>query len=237
VAQLLPEPAGWRRAGLTPLAAFLAIAALLPLAVITARLPRHGDAVAAYSLVGEVLLGVAVVAASRPLVRTHGGWSRALGLAAPERSDGRRVLAWLGIQLGVRAGITLLLHVVAPDLPSAANLNDAGSLGPAGAALLLAAAVVIAPAIEELAFRGVLLRALMRRLPFWPAAAVSSFVFGLFHAPGASSPVGGVVLVLLIYTFGMLQCLLVRRTARLAPAIGVHAALNLLATTFALTGT
>jgi membrane protease YdiL (CAAX protease family) len=71
-------------------------------------------------------------------------------------------------------------------------------------------------------------------LPFWPAAALSSFLFALLHVPGADTLDGAVQVAALIYAFALLQCELVRRTARLAPAIGVHAAINLLSTGLAL---
>ena len=38
------------------------------------------------------------------------------------------------------------------------------------------------PVVEELLFRGLVLRGLMLRLGFWPAALLSSAVFGLLHA-------------------------------------------------------
>jgi membrane protease YdiL (CAAX protease family) len=59
-------------------------------------------------------------------------------------------------------------------------------------------------------------------------------VFGLLHAPGGESWEGAAALVVMITAFGVLQCLLVRRTGILGPAIGVHAALNLLAISLAL---
>jgi len=39
----------------------------------------------------------------------------------------------------------------------------------------------IAPLGEELLFRGLLLRALVRRMEFWPAAVVSGVIFGIAH--------------------------------------------------------
>lgn len=48
--------------------------------------------------------------------------------------------------------------------------------------LTITALVVLAPLGEELLFRGLLLRALARRLRFWPAAIVSSVLFTAAHA-------------------------------------------------------
>jgi membrane protease YdiL (CAAX protease family) len=234
VAETLQVAAPWRRAALAPVVALVVVGVLVPVVIVVGNLPRHGDAVGAYGLVAELLFGAAVVAVASPVARRYGGWGPAFGLAKPVRSDLKRVLGWLCLQIGARAGLAILLSIVVPDLPSAGNLTEVDELGPAGGAMLLAAAVVVAPILEEVAFRGLMLRALMRRLTFWPSAGISSFVFALLHAPGATTLPGAGALVLYIYVFGLIQCQLVRRTGRLAPAIGVHAALNLLATVTAL---
>jgi uncharacterized protein len=228
VAGTLGTPAPWVRAAVAPIVAVLAIGVLIPLLVVLADLPRHGDVAAAYSLVGELLLGAIVLLAARPVARRYGGWRAAFGLTAPEAGDGKRIVAWFGIQFAVRFGLAIVVAAVAPDIRHTGNLAGVDALGPFGIVMLLVAAGVVAPVVEEIAFRGVLLRALMRRLPYWPAAGISSFVFGLLHAPTASSWAGAVTIVLFIYAFGIVQCQLVRRTARLAPAIGVHAVANLL---------
>jgi membrane protease YdiL (CAAX protease family) len=150
------------------------------------------------------------------------------------RGDVKRVVVWFFVQLGVRILAGIALHVLAPHLPPGGNLGDLDDVGPAGAALLLVTAVIVAPLVEEVAFRGVLLRALMRRLHFWPAAALSSFLFALLHVPGSDTLGGSVQVAATIYAFALVQCELVRRTGRLAPAIGVHATMNLLATGVAL---
>ena len=49
-------------------------------------------------------------------------------------------------------------------------------------AVTILALVAVAPLAEELLFRGLLLRALVRRLRFWPAAVVSGVLFALCHA-------------------------------------------------------
>jgi membrane protease YdiL (CAAX protease family) len=54
--------------------------------------------------------------------------------------------------------------------------------GTLGVTLVILSVVVLAPLGEELLFRGVLLRGLVRRSPFWPAAVISGIVFGACHA-------------------------------------------------------
>jgi len=51
-----------------------------------------------------------------------------------------------------------------------------------GAGLVVFSIVVLAPLGEELLFRGVMLRGLVRRFPFWPSAVLSGIVFGACHA-------------------------------------------------------
>ena len=228
VARTLTADAPWVRAAVTPIGAVLLLAVLIPVVVIAADLPRHGDVAAGYSLIGELLLGAVVVLAVRPLARRHGGWAAAVGLTGPVRGDGKRIALWFLAQLGVRFCVAVVLAIVVPDLPHVGNLTGTKQLGAPGIAMLLVAGAVVAPVVEEIAFRGALLRALMRRLPYWPAAGISSLLFAALHAPTASSWIGALVIVLFIYAFGLVQCQLVRRTARLAPAMGVHAVSNLL---------
>ena len=228
VARTLTTDAPWARAAVAPIVAVLSLAVLIPVVVIATGLPRHGDGTGAYSLIGELLLGVVVLLAARPLAVRYDGWTSAVGLGRPVRGDGKRVAVWFLAQLGVRFCVAFVLAIAVPHLPHVGNLTGTKQLGAAGITMLLLAGVVVAPVVEELAFRGMLLRALMRRLPYWPAAGLSSLVFAALHAPTARSWTGAVAIVLFIYAFGLVQCQLVRRTARLAPAMGVHAVSNLL---------
>nr|WP_269204652.1 CPBP family intramembrane glutamic endopeptidase [Motilibacter deserti] len=94
-------------------------------------------------------------------------------------------------------------------------------------AVVAVLSVVVAPVVEELLFRGLLLRGLMTRLRFWPAALISSALFGLMHAPTALT--GAPAVVLHTGALGLVLCLLTRRTGRLVPAVLVHALHNGLA--------
>jgi membrane protease YdiL (CAAX protease family) len=85
-------------------------------------------------------------------------------------------------------------------------------------------AVLCAPAIEEILFRGVLLTALQRAWGTICAAAVVSLIFVALHAgeaagyPPAMFAIGGV---------GVLTLVLRLRTGKIAPAISAHAGYNL----------
>ena len=84
------------------------------------------------------------------------------------------------------------------------------------------AVVLVAPVVEELFFRGLLLGALRRRWGTGVAVVVSSLVFGVTHF----QPLQFVALT----AAGVIFAGAAERTGRLAPAIAVHAGFN--ATTF-----
>lgn len=78
-------------------------------------------------------------------------------------------------------------------------------------------AVIIAPIVEEVFFRGFLYRSLRNRLPVFAAALIAGAMFGLAHA--GSYPV--VTLPAKAF-FGFVMCLLFERTGSLLPGIAIH---------------
>lgn len=192
-------------------------------------------------LPGLVGTGVAMLALTalavllaRPAAEQSGGVGRALGLGPPVLSDVGRVLGWSALLLVVQVVTVTLLVQLVPAFRGASPDNVAFVRDEPRASVVLLAvlAVVVAPVVEELLFRGVVLRGLMLRVGFWPAAITSSALFGVFHAQG--SPAEASLLAVATGVFGLGLCVLVRRTGRLAPAIGVHAVRNALALVAAL---
>jgi membrane protease YdiL (CAAX protease family) len=92
-------------------------------------------------------------------------------------------------------------------------------------ALLAVFVVVGAPVVEELFFRGLLLRALMRWMPAWGAVAISGACFGLLHA-GTGDAAGTLALILALAAFGAMLAVAAVRTRRLGPAIVAHMVFN-----------
>ena len=89
---------------------------------------------------------------------------------------------------------------------------------------------------EEVAFRGVLLGLLRKRLPTWPAVAVSAVLFGLWHVdgvvhrhhgPGLAAAVAGTVVATTLAGLGF-AWLRVRSDSLVAPVLA-HWATNSLA--------
>ncbi len=79
------------------------------------------------------------------------------------------------------AGVMPVLGPGQADAQAELAVQQIASTDWAARGLLLAAAVLLGPAAEELMFRGLLLPSLSSRLPPWVAVAVSSVVFALAH--------------------------------------------------------
>jgi membrane protease YdiL (CAAX protease family) len=88
--------------------------------------------------------------------------------------------------------------------------------------------VIAVPIVEELFFRGLLLRALERRLPAPAAIGASAVVFGLAHFQGGSARTAWTVVAGLA-AVGLVLATLAHATRRLGPGIVAHALFNLLA--------
>lgn len=178
--------------------------------------------------------GTAAVATAAVLVGRRGaaqsrGWERAFGFDAPLWSDTGRIVLWTVGLLVLEAVLAGVLVQVVPALQDAQASNTELLQDQSLAGLLVFAflAVTVAPVLEELLFRGLVLRGLMLRMGFWPAALLSSVVFGLLHATAADA--SGLLVVVSITVLGLGLCLLARRTGRLGPGIGVHALHNAIA--------
>lgn len=201
----------------------------LVLVLVGGLLTALGVPVLAAAAATTAAVAGASVLVGRRAARQSGGWERALGFDAPLWSDTGRIVRWTVVLLVLEAIVASLLTAVVPALSEARASNTQVLQEQSFAGLLVFAvlAVTVAPVLEELLFRGLVLRGLMLRIGFWPAAAVSSAVFGLLHATAADA--SGLLVVLTISVLGVGLCLLARRTGRLGPGIGVHALHNAVA--------
>ncbi|MBI4081438.1 MAG: CPBP family intramembrane metalloprotease [Candidatus Lambdaproteobacteria bacterium] len=148
----------------------------------------------------------------------------ALGLAPrPEpRALVRALLAGMALQVAV-----VLLATLAPPPPDFRSPIElflkAGSWA---LAVLFVAAILLAPLLEEVLFRGLLLPTLRKRLAFIPAALVVSVLFAAAHTAqtGTYWPA-----LLGIGLCGFALAWLRERSRTLWPAIAFHAGFNLTA--------
>lgn len=196
---------------------------------------------AAEAVTGERLVAGAPVPVAITVANLIGLWAGLVGAAvyASRVAGAGRLSADLGLRVGwwdlpVGAGCGLLSqYVLIPLLYLPFEHADRGisqQLGQptqrdTGAAHTTAAALVLliflavgAPLVEELFFRGLLLRSLLRELPVPVSIGASAVLFALAHFEAvqfAGLAVFGVVLGLLAW-----------RTGRLGPSIGAHMAFN-----------
>jgi uncharacterized protein len=131
------------------------------------------------------------------------------------------------VQLFVLPVIALLLQPLLGKPEVSGPVRDLIDQSQGPAYLGLVASVALgAPIVEELFFRGLLLRSLQRRMPDAVAIALSAVAFGLAH--GSTLPADAVVLVVVSLTvFGAVLATLAIRTGRLGPGIIAHAVFNL----------
>jgi membrane protease YdiL (CAAX protease family) len=137
----------------------------------------------------------------------------------------RAVDAPIGIASGLVAQLVIVPVLYLPlrslidegdlERPARELAEKAHGLGFLVFALVIA---VVAPVVEELFFRGLVLRSLQRYMADGPAIVVSGLVFGASHFQLLQLPALALV--------GVLFAVLVVRTGRLGPAIWAHMAFN-----------
>lgn len=169
----------------------------------------------------QLPLWLTLAAVTWAIVRRHGvGLRSALGL-------GQR---WYDVPVGLVCGLAaqfliiplvylpLRPHIDSGDVEEPARRIMALAEDPAGAAVVVVAVVLVAPFVEELYFRGLLLRALWGRMGRAVTVALSAVLFGLAHLQILQLPA--------LVVFGLVAGTLVVATRRLAPAMWAHAAFN-----------
>ncbi len=229
---------GVRRWGRWPWSVPLGPTAVLVALIVVANLGVHHSAGTATenvgsliaSIVGELLLLAAVVLFARPIARRQGAFAPAVGL---DRVRGRDWLPWItgvGFVFAARVAVGIVAAALTRGQAAAESSNVRLHTATASTVVLLALlAVVVAPVTEELLFRGVMLRSLMQRMGFWPAALISTAVFAGLHAYEVRTVAGALTLVAGVGVLGLGNCYLVRITGRLVPGMMVHATFNALA--------
>ena len=226
------DPQSWGvRTWLGPLVALAAIVGLTHVVPLVAPDEGSGRAVVAISALvgGELLLLAALIAFGRPVAARGGGWREAFGLDWVRRRDWLPWLLGLFIVYACRTAVLVVAALLTEGraLEEASNL-DVGPPTVLSVVVLVLVVVVLAPVTEELMFRGLLLRSFLRRMPFWPAALLSTLLFALIHVPQVETLLGAGTLALSVAVLGLGNCYLVRITGRLAPAMMVHASFNAL---------
>jgi membrane protease YdiL (CAAX protease family) len=158
--------------------------------------------------------------------------SRVHGTGSLVKDFGFRIGAWWDLPLGAAVGL-LFQYAIIPllylpfrkvdksltqQLSQPAQKETAAAHGSAEVVVLILFLVIGAPLVEELFFRGLLLRSLLARFVPLLAIPLDAVLFGLAHF----EPLQFAGLTL----FGVALAFLAWRTDRLGPSFGAHLAFN-----------
>ena len=100
---------------------------------------------------------------------------------------------------------------------------ESWDIDPVSFAIIAFSAVVIAPLVEEIFFRGFMYQAFRKTMPVWPAAILASLVFGIAHIEPS--------IIIPIAIVGMILLGIYRWTGNLWSSIITHAGYNAIAVT------
>ena len=171
-----------------------------------------------------VVFGSMVVTARRGLDPAGQSW-RWLRRQLRVVDIGWGVVVWLSVMAAAVAAVSLIHGVGLPFRSNGDVVRDYRDRYLPLFVVTSIAAVIVAPIVEEVFFRGLLLRGLLSRVPAWAAVVLQGLLFGLYHViPGYGRANLGLVLVLSAY--GVVFGGWVRHTGRLGPTIVGHAITN-----------
>jgi uncharacterized protein len=141
------------------------------------------------------------------------------GLPAHEAFRGKY---WEGVAIGVASAglVGVAMYVMGGFVIAGFALHGLEWIS---LPLLWAAGMVLVGLAEESWFRGYPLQALARGTGFWPAAVISSLVFGALHV---SKPDENLIDIFNIIALGMIMCFALQRTGSLWLPVGFHTAFD-----------
>jgi membrane protease YdiL (CAAX protease family) len=197
-----------------------------------------------YALTGDTGDHTGAITTALSTLAQFGTWFGCVVYIA--HSKGRSVREDFGLTVKVRdwwapfAGIGLFLvgTAIITPLVNIVNAHQAvvDDLDKAGGAKLAVFAIVaafVAPVCEELLFRGLLLRALRRRMSPTAAVIVQALAFALAH-PMLSPTLGDFAVVPALFLLGAVSGTVAVRKGDLSASIMMHIGFNLVTTLLAL---
>lgn len=221
---------GWRYAGfmILVLGLYFGIGGLAedPLAALL-RIDQHTLNAAAMAE-NEIFILIAVLVATTIAARLERRSIFSYGLPTNEAFRGKY---WDGIAIGVvSAGLVgVAMYAMGGFVISGFGLHGSDWIVQP---ILWAVAMVLVGLAEESWFRGYPLQALARGVGFWPAAVISSLVFGALHLTKAHE---NFIDIFNIMALGLILCFALRRTGNLWLPVGFHTAFDFMQ--FAVIGT
>jgi len=200
-----------------------------------------GASVLVFGVVGQEGLATVVASMVAALVALglvvlwlrslHPTWTGAVGFPRPPWPDVRAgVLFGIGLYpviVFVVGALLVVLFRAVTGQPVQAPEQLPSDLGPGGIAVAVLYAVAVAPASEELFFRGVLFRSIRDRHGFWPGALASSLAFGLIHYVPAPAVDTLLLMTVMVFT-GLGLALIYERQGSLWAPMAAHATFNVI---------
>jgi membrane protease YdiL (CAAX protease family) len=153
--------------------------------------------------------------------RGTGSWRQDYGFVV-HREDWWFVLAGVALFAALITAILPLIVLVDEQQEAVDRLQDAGG---AELAVLAIAALVAAPVFEELLYRGLLLRALLRRFDPPVAIAICGVTFGAVHLLDFST--GTLARLPALIGMGIVSAIVAVRSGNLSRSILLHVGFNL----------
>ena len=197
-----------------------------------------------FAITGDTSDHVGAVTTALSTVGQFGTWFAFIAYIA--RAKGRSLRDDFGLTLQLRdwwapfAGLGLFLVGTAliNPLVNIANahqqvVDDLTHSSGAKLAVFAAVAAVVAPVCEELLFRGLLLRALRRRMSPAQAVIVQALAFALAH-PMLSPTLGDFAVVPVLFLLGAVSGIVAVRRGDLSASIMMHIGFNLVTSVLAL---
>jgi membrane protease YdiL (CAAX protease family) len=206
------------------------LVAVVAVAIEGPQVDLANDAITLFFLIAGGV-GSAVAFLGVPLYASYRKGERSLS-----RDFGLR-FTWLDPVLGVGMAIVGLAFSVAVSLASNAIFGETptntGGLptsfsGPEIVMFLVVLVVVagVIPFVEELFFRGLMLRAIQKRFGVVAAVVGSTVVFGLAHITGAENLSSLVAIPIVTGVYGLIFALVTVKTNRLGASIIAHTLIN-----------
>lgn len=144
---------------------------------------------------------------------------------APRWSDlGWGPLVWIAT-IGVQVAVGAI--VVALDVPLSNNTDDIGDLSVdrTYAVAIVITAVIAAPIVEELVFRGLVMRSLLSKVPAMVAIPAQGILFGVAHVDPARG-IGNIGLAIVLSAVGISFGTAAYLLRRIGPTMVAHAIFN-----------
>lgn len=137
------------------------------------------------------------------------------------------VLAGAGLQVGASVALAPLVRWLGDGQAPQEIVRDVGEVRGPGTMLAMAVSVVVlAPAVEELLYRGLLLRALLRWLPTGGAVLTTGVAFGAVHLFDTGLRPEALPVVVALGGLGVILAVLAVRDGSLSRPIFVHMGFN-----------